>query len=118
MKIIGKFIFISCFVITLIGCDNKTKFNRIQAFNEYSSIIEYAPYSKHIKKQTIATYSDDLLKSITTILGDKKISSYHNRNEYGDWATATRILTDDNEENAETKLVNIERKIVRGIEYW
>jgi hypothetical protein len=77
MKIIGKFIFISCFVITLIGCDNKTKFNRIQAFNEYSSIIEYAPYSRHIKKQIIATYSDDLLESITTILGDKKARLYH-----------------------------------------
>jgi hypothetical protein len=72
MKIASKLILISCFIITLIGCDNKTKFDRTQQFNEYSSVMEYAPYSRHIKKQTINTYEDDSLISTMTIYGDEK----------------------------------------------
>jgi hypothetical protein len=72
MKIASKLILISVFIITLIGCDNKTKFDRTQQFNEYSSAIEYAAYSRHIKKQTINTYKDDSLISTMTIYGDEK----------------------------------------------
>ncbi|MWP29852.1 hypothetical protein [Gilliamella sp. Pra-s54] len=63
---------LNVFIIVLVGCDNKPKFDRVQALNEYSQFVEYAPYSRYIKKQTINTYLNDSIISTTTIYGDEK----------------------------------------------
>lgn len=72
MKMIYKFILLNIIIIALAGCDNKTKFDRVQTFNEYIGFTEYSPKSKNIKKQIINTYLNDSLITIITICADKK----------------------------------------------
>lgn len=70
MKIIYKVILIGMFVITLVGCDNKVEFNRVETLNNSSP--EYAPYSRYIKKQILILKVDDKLERTITDKYDKQ----------------------------------------------
>lgn len=70
MKIIYKVVLIGMFVITLVGCDNKVKFDRVASLNNDSP--DYAPYSRYIKKQILTFKVDNKLERIITAEYDKQ----------------------------------------------
>lgn len=72
MNIIYKVVLIGMFVITLVGCDNKVKFDRVEAYSEYGSMAIYAPNSKNIKTQIIKSYIGNFLVNTTVFETDEQ----------------------------------------------
>lgn len=84
-------------IIALIGCDNKAKFDRVDAFNQYTNLTQYTPTLKNIKKQTIKSYIGAFLLNTTIIETDKQ-------------GRAIKLTFKYNEE-INTKIANVEATI-------